>query len=374
MKSSLVSKTSEASINKVSDDNRSQLPSFAEFFAGSGLVSEALKGIFDCSWANDISPKKAIVYLKNHNKGKFILGPIEELGGQQIPKVNMAWASFPCQDLSIAGKNIGINGSRSGLVWEWLRVIDEMQERPKILVAENVTGLVSLHEGDNYIKLHAQLVDRGYFVGAVQLDAINWLPQSRPRIFIIAVLQDNTIPEWLLSSKPNWAHSRAISMVAHKLENWLWWKLPVPETRKRLLKDIIEDIEIESTSMDYMFDLIPKKHLERLSVEDNSVFAGYKRTRNGSQTFELRFDGNAGCLRTPKGGSSRQFVLVKSKGKMKIRLLTVRETARLMGAPDSYVIPGTYNDGYMAMGDAVALPVARFLAQNLLSHLAAVNL
>ncbi len=96
--------------------------------------------------------------------------------------------------------------------------------------------------------------------------------------------------------------------------------------------------------------------------------------------MEIRFDGIAGCLRTPEGGSSCQFLVLRTpEGKLKTRLLTVRETARLMGAPDSYrlpgtndsfQIPGTYHDGYKAMGDAVAVPVARFLAAKLLAPMA----
>ena len=83
----------------------------------------------------------------------------------------------------------------------------------------------------------------------------------------------------------------------------------------------------------------------------------------------MRFDGVAGCLRTPKGGSSRQLLVIKQKKNITTRLLTVRETARLMGAPESFKLPGSYNDGYMAMGDAVAAPCARFLAKHLLSLL-----
>jgi DNA (cytosine-5)-methyltransferase 1 len=83
----------------------------------------------------------------------------------------------------------------------------------------------------------------------------------------------------------------------------------------------------------------------------------------------LRFDHIAGCLRTPNGGSSRQVLVLKKDGHLVTRLVSVRETARLMGAPDSYKIPGTYNDGYKAMGDAVAVPVVRHLAKHLLTPL-----
>ncbi len=88
------------------------------------------------------------------------------------------------------------------------------------------------------------------------------------------------------------------------------------------------------------------------------------------QRLEVRFDGVAGCLRTPGGGSSRQVVLIVENGGVRSRLMTVRECARLMGAPDWYQVPGTYNEGYRAMGDAVAVPVVRWLTHHLLAPLA----
>jgi DNA (cytosine-5)-methyltransferase 1 len=108
-----------------------------------------------------------------------------------------------------------------------------------------------------------------------------------------------------------------------------------------------------------------------------TFFAGtaYRRTRPDEygqkvQRLEIRFDGLAGCLRTPDGGSSRQTVIIVDKGVVRSRLITIRECARLMGAPDSYKVEGSYNDGYRAMGDAVAVPVTRWLAQHLLGPLA----
>lgn len=104
-----------------------------------------------------------------------------------------------------------------------------------------------------------------------------------------------------------------------------------------------------------------------------AVFPGYKRTRNGQQVLELRFDNVAGCLRTPEGGSSRQYVVIYKDGRFTTRLLTVQEAARLMGVRDSYRILGTYNDGYKAMGDGVAVPAVRHLARHLLRPLARIE-
>ncbi|MGN1155461.1 MAG: DNA cytosine methyltransferase, partial [Agathobacter sp.] len=138
--------------------------------------------------------------------------------------------------------------------------------------------------------------------------------------------------------------------------------------RHKTLKDIVEsDIPFDK---DNVLHLIPERHQIKLAEHDAICVTGYRRTRHGEQQLELRFDGIAGCLRTPEGGSSKQYLVVKKNGETHARLLTVREAARLMGAPESFVLPGSYNDGYKAMGDAVALPVAQFIGERFLTKIA----
>lgn len=349
-------------------------PVFLEFFAGSGLVAQGLSKYFKPVWANDICPKKAAVYTANHGDNHFHLGSISDVHGADLPWAPLAWASFPCQDLSLAGLTGGIHASRSGLVWEWLRIIDEMPDRPPILVAENVAGLVSAAGGSHYRSLHHALVQRGYAAGAMLIDAARWVPQSRPRIFVVAVDERLALASHLVSASFNWLHTEAICKAANGLENWIWWNMPEPTSRQENLSDLIEweapyaEQETEARNL----GLISARHRKVLEqLPDAKPFAapGYRRTRGGKQVLELRFDDTAGCLRTPEGGSSRQIIVIKKNGELHSRLLTVREAARLMGAPESYKIPGSYNDGYKALGDAVAVPVATWLAQHLLSPL-----
>jgi DNA (cytosine-5)-methyltransferase 1 len=351
------------------------VPAFLEFFAGSGLVAQGLSEYFKPVWANDICAKKAAVYTANHGSNHLHIGSIADVKGADLPRASLAWASFPCQDLSLAGLAGGIHASRSGLVWEWLRIIDEMPERPPILVAENVVGLVSSAGGSHYRALHQALVQRGYVAGAMLIDAARWVPQSRPRIFVVAVDVNVSLPPVLLSPAANWLHTEAISKAAKGLADWIWWSMPEPPLRRENLSDVIEweapyaEQEAEARNL----KLISARHRKVLEhLPDAKPFAapGYRRTREGKQVLELRFDDTAGCLRTPEGGSSRQIIVIKKNGELHSRLLTVREAARLMGAPENYKIPGSYNDGYKALGDAVAVPVAAWLAQHLLTPLA----
>ena len=100
----------------------------------------------------------------------------------------------------------------------------------------------------------------------------------------------------------------------------------------------------------------------------------YKRTRHDEngvkvQRAEVRFDGIAGCLRTPAGGSSRQVIVVVRGDEVRSRLISSRETARLMGLPDNYKLPENYNEAYHLTGDGVVVSVVRYLAENLLEPL-----
>jgi DNA (cytosine-5)-methyltransferase 1 len=339
-----------------------------EFFAGSGLVAYGLKGMFAPIWANDISEQKAAVYEANFGDKYFELGDIKDIKGGDLPFAHLSWASFPCQDLSLAGSLGGIHASRSGLVWEWLRILDEIEQKPKILLLENVTGLLSTNGGNNYRVLHTALVERGYNCGAIVLNASHFVPQSRPRVFIIAVQKDCDIPPELIGDGPCWLHNKAAENLGYALPGWIWWKTEKPPRRKKTLKDIVqEDIPFDK---DHVLRLVPKRHQIKLDEHDAAYVTGYRRTRYGEQQLELRFDGIAGCLRTPEGGSSKQYLVVKKNGETHARLLTVREAARLMGAPDSFVLPGSYNDGYKAMGDAVVMPVARFIGERFLTKIA----
>lgn len=245
-----------------------------------------------------------------------------------------------------------------------------MEQTPDILAAENVEGLISSDAGANYIVLHNELVQRGYRIGAIKLNAQNWIPQSRPRIFIIAVKQDIVLPDNLQSQNPNWLHPDNIVRAAVGLEQWVWWNLPEPEARQCQLSDIIEwDAPVDSKDKtNQLLLLLSDRHRQLLEENDSLAVTGYKRTRDGRQRLELRFDGIAGCLRTLKEGSSRQILM--RNGEIHSRLLTARETARLMGAPEDYWLPEKYNDVYMAMGDAVAVPAVHFLTEHLLFPLA----
>ena len=346
------------------------LPTFVDFFAGSGLVTQGVKHACLPVWSNDICPKKAAIYSANHGVDHFHLGSIVQVKGVKIPEGDIVWASFPCQDLSLAGKMGGLAASRSGLFWEWLRVLDEMPTKPTVIALENVVGLLSANGGSDFHLLYEALRARSYKVGPMLLDARLWVPQSRPRVFIVAVREDMDTAS-LEDNGPNWLHPDPVRKAIAPLDDIVFWSMPRPTKRPKTLSDIIDwDAPVfEPARADALLSLVAPKHqalLNKLPRHQRAVFPGYRRTRNGKQVLELRFDDLSGCLRTAEGGSSCQFLLLHDKGEWKARKITTREAARIMGAPERYRLSKSYNESYNAMGDAVVVPVVKHLVDHLL--------
>jgi DNA (cytosine-5)-methyltransferase 1 len=226
----------------------------------------------------------------------------------------------------------------------------------------------------------------GYRYGALIVDAAVFLPQSRPRLFIVAVREDVQLPLQVSSSGPDsrWSTPslrRAFAnLPAYVRDDWVWWKMPPPVARSKSFADLIEEepsgVEWH-TPAETLALLSKMNHVNRLKVEKAKrtkrrlVGAVYKRTRFDTsgekiQRAEVRFDGIAGCLRTPAGGSSRQIIMVVDGTRVRTRLISARETARLMGLDDDYMLPPNYNEAYHLTGDGVAVPAVRHLAKHIL--------
>ena len=370
--------------------------SFYEFFAGGGMAHAGLGSGWVCRFANDFDPMKARTYRANWEAEHLVEGDVAKLSVGQLPdSPDLVWASFPCQDLSLAGNYRGLgdegggNPTRSGTFWPFWSLIQQLKadgRGPRLIVLENVPGTITSRSGRDFASICAALAEEGYRVGAMIIDAKSFVPQSRPRLFFIAVANAGQIPAGLYSTVPHKAwHSDALQIAVERLpasvrDNWVWWTMPEPPLRKTVLADLIEENPVGCTwhtpaETGKLLAMMSPLHLAKIEQARSSgqrlVGGVYKRTRpdsNGAkrQRAEIRFDNVAGCLRTPGGGSSRQTIMVVEGSSTRSRLLSPREAARLMGLSDDYILPDRYNDAYHVAGDGVCVPVVRYLANCLL--------
>lgn len=369
--------------------------SYYEFFAGGGMARAGLESdVWDCRFANDFDLKKSAIYRKNWTANNLLTCDIREVGPANLPgRADLAWASFPCQDLSLAGGGAGLRGDRSGTFWPFWRLMTELisdRRAPRIIALENVCGTLTSHGGKDFAAICSAFAKEDYSFGAMVIDASLFVPQSRPRLFIVGVYKDCIVPNGLTQAGPSslW-HSRGLRAAygivpTAARANWLWWSPPTPTPRTMVLADIIEedssDVEwhtpFETQRILAMMSDVNRAKVEAAKkVGHRLVGTLYKRTRfdgHGGkvQRAEVRFDDVAGCLRTPAGGSSRQSILVVEGKMVRTRLLSGRETARLMGLPRSYSLPEKYNEAYHLTGDGVVVPVVRHLAKHIFEPIA----
>lgn len=365
---------------------------YYEFFAGGGMARSGLGGNWQCVFANDISAKKADAYRANWGDDHLWVGDVFKVKTKQLPgQADLAWGSFPCQDLSLAGNGEGLDGDRSGAFWGFwksIKALNRVGRKPRMVVLENVYGTLTSHDGKDFEQIGKAVAAEGYVFGAVVVDAVHFVPQSRPRLFVIGIDARLVLPEETYTAlpTPSWhpdALIRAYNRLPKAAKNaWRWWNPPAPTERVDTMDSIIEQEpqgvkwhtpEHTLKLLEMMTDVNRRKVMEAQRFGSLKVGTIYRRTRNGVQRAEVRFDGVAGCLRTPAGGSSRQTIMIVEGSKVRSRLISPREMARLMGLDESYVLPERYNDAYHLLGDGVAVPVVRHIREHLLDAVLSAN-
>lgn len=362
----------------------------SEFFAGIGLVRMGLEQDgWSVVFANDIAEDKQQLY-DNHfqdNPTHFRKQDIHELNVENVPTTALATASFPCTDLSLAGMRQGLSGKHSSAFWGFIRILDELgPRRPPLVLLENVSGFLTSHGGIDFQAALLALNRLGYTVDAIILDAARFVPQSRVRLFVVGALSDDH-RQWQLHETPSFYETalrpKALAdfIFQHPEIAWRIRDLPPPPkmTKKRLsalLEDIPEDSSLwwNKIRTEYLVSQMSEKHLEILQymIEKKRWTYGtvFRRVRKGVTRAELRTDGIAGCLRTPKGGSAKQILIQAGYGQVKARLLTSRECARLMGADDFELSNTPLNQALFGFGDAVCVPAITWISENYLDPLA----
>jgi len=354
----------------------------AEFFAGIGLMRIGLERQgWQVRFANDIDVEKCAMYREHFHDtdDHLVLEDIHKLDAATIPTVSLATASFPCNDLSLAGARVGLSGKQSSAFWGFTRILRDMDDRkPPLLLIENVVGFLTSHGGTDFANALVALNRLGYDVDAFILDAARFVPQSRQRLFVVGVLNSGDQATETMQFFESDTRPKALAefIVNHPEVRWKIRNLPSQPQRTKILIDILEDLPTSAPEWwskeraSYLLNQMSPKHRE---IANRMIAGGewsygtvFRRIRNEKSMAELRTDGIAGCLRTPRGGSGRQILFKAGKGQYFVRLLTPRECARLMGA-HSFRMTASLNQSLFGFGDAVCVPVIEWIAKNYLN-------
>jgi DNA (cytosine-5)-methyltransferase 1 len=364
---------------------------FLEFFAGIGLVRLGLEAAgWRPVWANDIDQQKRDMYNTHFGDAAnhFELGDIHWLDAGEIPDADLATASFPCTDLSLAGGRRGLDGEHSSAFFGFVNVLDDMGDRrPPVIMLENVCGFLNSRGGADFREAMLRLNELGYSVDPFILDAKWFVPQSRPRLFVVGSnMASNDSDSWSLVGESSRIRPAAVSefIAAHPDIRWSVRDLPdPPHYSRKQLDDILEDLPEDnpqwwtSERADYLYNQMSDKHKEianswiaRKEWSYGTVFRRVRTQSDGTKRSmaELRGDGLAGCLRTPKGGSARQILFKAGHGRYAARLITPRECARLMGARN-FRMDAPTTQALFGFGDAVCVPAIAWIARNYLNPL-----
>jgi DNA (cytosine-5)-methyltransferase 1 len=362
-------------------------PRFAEFFAGIGLVRLALRPLgWDCVFANDLDARKANVYARNFGPDHLRVCDIREVHPSELPPdLTLLTACFPCIDLSLAGNRAGLAGEHSGTFWPFHSIVKGRvaagHPAPLILI-ENVDGFLTSHGGADLESAISALNRTGYRCDVVIVDARRFAPQSRRRLFLIAEHESSPFgvlrpfgvgDDWPSEVRPE---KLARFINAHPRLSWGRVDFPALPTTALRLRDIVERVHRSSPtwwSEDRVRRLLGsmqapsrKRLAALLATRRGGVGTVYRRTREGRSRAELRTDGIAGCLRTTRGGSSKQFLLVARAGRVRVRNMTPTEYARLQGIEDveGFVHAANPNEALFGFGDAICVPLVRWIARH----------
>jgi DNA (cytosine-5)-methyltransferase 1 len=337
-----------------SSKKRRQAKTFLEFFSGIGLVREGLvPGGWECVFANDNDERKNAVYLDRFPEDGFLCREdvnntdaiLKRIPGQAV----LATASFPCVDLSAAGKKKGLSGPDSSAFHGFVEVLRRLGRRkPRVVLLENVLGLLSSRGGRDFQIVTREIAELGYYLDAFLLNASHFTPQNRQRIFVVGVTKELRPGRVISGDGP--LPCRPSELTTARLDKliretalptgWVRFPLPSPPSMGKTLVEVVDLGENAKwwpdPKADKIFRQIPDNHrrILRDKLVSRTTWAGTIRTnhRTGRTWADLRLDGLAGAILTPRAAGGRQILVVTKDGRLLMRWLTAKEYARLQGS------------------------------------------
>lgn len=293
--------------------------------------------------------KHAVAVYKQQFKNAEYVGSVTDLRGAELPTIDLITFGSPCQDFSLAGKRKGMQGERSGLITEAIRLIGEC--RPSVFIWENVKGSFSSNDGEDFWAIIQAFANIGGYRLEWQLLNTSWLlPQNRERVYLVGY---STTPggDWRgvfpigeASNKPIKRKTKIASALQH----------PGHSGGNYRGMNMIAEVQVKSATS------------KEAVVEPKII--GYTRDAKGKVT-DRHLKDEAGTIHSSSGGGGNTDQFVQD---YRIRRLTPIECERLQGFPDNHTEYGNY-DGevkkmsntqrYKQCGNAVTVDIVALVAE-----------
>ena len=335
--------------------------------------------------------KHAIAVYQHQFKNATYVGSVTDVRGADLPNIDLITFGSPCQDFSLAGKRKGMDGERSSLILEAIRLIGEC--RPRAFVWENVKGTFSSNDGEDFAAILQAFANIGGYRLEWQLLNTSWfLPQNRERIYLVGYSttpngdwggvfpisessrEPHQRPAEVASALQHPGHSggnyRGMNMIAEPL------KIKVANKKGYQEAEEGDAIRLYQPNSETQRGRVGKgiAHTLETTGQQGVVqpkIIGYTRDAKGKVT-DRHLKDEAGTIHSSSGsgGNTDQYVQ-----QYRIRRLTPIECERLQGFPDNHTEYGVY-DGevkkmsntqrYKQCGNAVTVDVVKAVAQQLI--------
>ena len=291
---------------------------FIDLFAGIGGIRQGFEDQnTKCVFSSEWDKFSAKTYEANYGEAPY--GDITQINEKDIPKHDVLLAGFPCQPFSNIGKRQGFGHETQGtLFFDVLRIL--RYHMPKMFLLENVPGLLTIQKGETFRVILENLEDLGYTVFYDVLDAQNFgLPQVRKRVVIVGFHPDLNISSFAFPQGSNEVRVPVSSILEKKPKGY----------------DISEHLQ-----QYYLFkkdDGKPQVIDNTSDIQVKTLVASYHKIQRLTGTFIK--EGDTG-----------------------LRLFSELECKRLMGFPDDFLIPVSRTQMYRQMGNSVAVPMIKEVA------------
>lgn len=285
------------------------------------------KNPFSLVYALDIDNKALNTHRLNFQCDNVVCGDICEIDTKDIPEHDVLVGGFPCQSFSTVNPTKDPFDDRANLYKQMVRIAKEKQ--PKVFIAENVKGLLTLHKGSIIAKVIRAFEEAGYIVKKQLIRCADYgVPQKRERVIIVGIRKDIQ-HDYIFPDAPNENNWQPLSVAVHNLA--------------------IEDQK-------YYFS---EKAVQGMKNAKNNMKRGLAQNLNEP------------CLTVTShlakvSLNSRDPVLLVDPEKELYRRFTPREAARIQSFPDSFQFAGSETDAYRQIGNAIPPVMFWYIAKSIL--------